>query len=112
MSAIILSAAHFLICACRHHGQIITGGGDRGEHSVTKRQARRALFAFVESGKVSPDEIPEAERQIDDSPLPSASDELEQHAVDIVNGTHGLYDPDQDVPFLPGEAAPEKHILQ
>ena len=113
MKNIIISAAHFLLCSsCERHGQIVTATGEHGAHSVTKRQARKTLFAFVEAGKISPDEIGEAERQLDDSTLPSASDELEAYAIDIVNGLHGFYDPDEDATPIPGEETPAQIRLQ
>lgn len=101
MSQLVTSAAHFAVCVCRRHGQIISASGERGPHSITKRQARAALFAFVEQEKIAPDEIAEAARQLELSPLFSASDELERFTVDIVNGIHGFYDPDEGTQLFP-----------
>jgi hypothetical protein len=100
MTTIIRSAAYFLLCECKKHGQVVTALGEKGVHSITKRQARDSLLRFVQEGKIASDEILEARRQIIESQLCRQSSELEQNAVDIINGLHGFYDPDYEVAVL------------
>ena len=70
---IIASAAHIKMCRfCGQHARVITGKGELGAFSVSRRGLHASLETLVLLGKISADEAPEVARQIDETPLPFA----------------------------------------
>jgi len=71
---IIGSAAHFLPCACKRHGKLVTANGESSHRLYSKEEARKALDDGVRKGTVTKIEIKEALRQINESELPERED--------------------------------------
>ncbi len=65
MSEIIGSAAHFVACACGKHGYIQCATGYIFAEIVSREGGRFALRAGVRMGKITPEEVPEVQRQMD-----------------------------------------------
>jgi hypothetical protein len=88
---IIASAAHIKMCRfCGQHARVITGKGELGAFSVSRRGLHASLETLVLLGKISADEAPEVARQIDETPLPFADEHLEELIERLVEQKIGL----------------------